>query len=916
MNISLNWIQEFVDLPIVDKKSLQNVVVGYIKEMWKHPNADKLSVTQVDVGSKTVQIVCGGVNLVKNRYVAVALPGAVLPGNFEIQVSRIRGEESRGMICAKEELKLGPNKVHEIWLLDEKKKWKVGMPLLKALKIEGWSPEEVGREVTVHTAEVEGIRPDGEYLHNTVTGKLVEFSKIEGSGKLHKGLFDIGRGKIQVVFGSVYVLHIGDIIPLALPGAKLIGGEVKSTEFAGVKSEGNACGDDELGIHNSAEGITRFPKETELGIPVADALGMNGYSLEVDNKSLTHRPDLWGHYGFAREFSAIFGKPLKKLDSLLKIKLAGGKEKVSIKIEDNKMCPRFSACVVTGIKVKESPQWMKTRLQAAGVNPHNNVVDVTNYVMLELGQPMHAYDRKVVGSDGFVVRFAKKGEKLVTLDETEQKLSEEDLLICSKSGEPLGLAGIKGGLKSGIAKATSEIILEAAAFDPVVVRKSSARHMLRTDASQRFEKSLDPSMTEAAIHRAIHLLQELCPTAKVAGPITTEGTWKPTKIEITASPENINSKIGVKIPTIKMVQILKSLGFGVKAVGKKLKITVPSHRATRDVSIEEDIVEEVARLYGYDNIPPIRPHKPMELPLENPERFYKHLTRSIFALGLGFTEVVNYSFYDKGRFENCGLREEGHIKVLNYLSEDQTHMRRTLVPNMLANIATNERNFKKIQIFELGHVYEEIGEYMPREEKHLAAMVAQNDEPFYAIKGALEDYLKTFRVPSYQLHESKNPPAYAHPKKCMDVTVRGKTVGQVFTFHPGVLKAYGLKLNVGALELNFSPLVLNGREEKKFKPLARFPSMSFDVSVLVGKKSKVADLEKAIRDADKDRFIEKISLFDIYEGKNIPADKKSLSYSIEIRHPERTLTEKEFQAVQSATFLAIEKFGGIIRGRL
>lgn len=807
MNISLNWIRDFVDLPklsgadiawkvtvhtaevegVIDEaKSYEKMVIGEVLSINKHPGADRLNLVETDIGNKKVQIVCGGQNLYKGMLVAVAMPGSWVKWHgegepVELTEAKIRGESSFGMICAGEEI---------------------------------------------------GLEPD------------------------------------------------------------------------------NSADSKEVRIHDLTH------TKAKPGTDLAKVLGRSDTLLEVDNKSLTHRPDLWSHYGFAREMAAIFGKPLKKLDPLLKIKPVAGKEKLSIKIEDNTMCPRFSAAILTGIKIEESPQWLKARLQAAGMNPHNNVVDVTNYVMLELGQPMHAYDRTVVGDDGFIVRTAKKGEKLITLDETEQKLHEEDPLVCNKDDEPLGLAGIKGGLKSGISESTTEIILESAAFDPIIVRKSSVRHALRTDASQRFEKSLDPAMTEVAIKRAINLLQELCPSAKLVSEITTVGTWKPKKIEITANPETINSKIGKKIATKEMVIILKALEFDVKTVGKNLKITVPSHRATRDVNIEEDIVEEVARIHGYDQIDPVLPALPMSLPTENPERMYKHLTRSLFALGLGFSEVVNYSFYSKDRFEKCGLSEEGHIKILNYLSEDQTHMRRTLIPNMLANIAANERAFEKIQIFELGHTYEEEpNAYMPREEKHLAAMVAQDGEPFYAIKGALETYLKNFGVNSYQLIESKYPAPCAHPKKCVDIVVRGKTIGQLFTLHPGTLKGYDITSNVSAFELRFSPLVQNGRAEKRFTPLAKFPSMTFDVSVLVDKKSKVAELEKVVRSADSERIIESVNLFDIYEGKNIPDDKKSLSFSIEIRHPERTLTEKEFQTLQEATFLAIEKFGGTIRGR-
>lgn len=790
------------------------------------------------------------------------------------------------------------------------------------------TPQEIAWKVTVHTAEVEGVLDQSKQLENMVIGQVISIAKHPGADRLNLVQTNIGKETVQIVCGGTN-LYEGMLVPVAKPGAwvKWHGEgdpvELGETKIRGELSYGMICAGEEIGLAPDNGPDSKDPKIHDLtaskakpGTPLAEALKQDDAILEVDNKSLTHRPDLWGHYGFAREMSAIFGKPLRDLAAFLKIKPVAGKEKLTLKIEDNALCPRFSAAILSGIKIEESPQWLKARLVAAGMNPHNNVVDVTNYVMLELGQPMHAYDRKVVGKDGFVVRYAKKGEKLVTLDGTEQKLHEEDPLVCSLSGEPLGLAGIKGGLNSGISEQSTEIILEAAAFDPIVVRKSSVRHTLRTDASQRFEKSLDPAMTDVAIKRAIHLLQKICPTATLVSAIQSTGTWKAKAITVTANPEVINSKIGVKVPQKEMILILKSLEFGVKTAGKTLKVTVPSHRATRDVSIEEDIVEEVARIYGYDQIPPIRPQQPVSLPMENPERFSKHLTRSIFALGLGFTEVVNYSFYSKARFEKCDLTEEKHIRILNYLSEDQTHMRRSLIPNLLANIVANERNFEKIRIFELGHTYEEAGAYMPHEEKHLAAMLGQKEEPFYATKAALESYFQSFGVESFQFIESKNPPPYAHPKKCVDIVVRGKTIGYVFTVHPAVLSAYEISTNVGAFELHFSPLVQNGRGEKKFKVLPRFPSMSFDVSALVDKRTSVASVQKAVRSADAEKWMEAVELFDIYEGKNIPEDKKSLSFRITIRHPERTLTEKEYQGLQSSAFIAIEKMGGIIRGRL
>lgn len=914
MKISLNWIRDFIDLKIIDKKSLEHVVVGHVDDLWKHPNADTLNVAKVNVGEDLVQIVCGGINLKKNAYVPVALPGAVLPGNFEIRESKIRGEESKGMICAMEELGLGENKPREIWLLDGGKQWTPGEPLLKALKIDGHSPQEIGIAFTHHTAEVEGVEPEGPYLNHVVTGKLLEYSKIEGSDKLHKGLFDIGWKKITVIFGSVYKIQEDEILPIALPGAKLPGGDIKVTEMLGVKSEGMVCGDSEMGIQNSLEGITRFPKDTPLGKPVAEVLCMNGNIMEVDNKSLTHRPDLWGHYGIARELAAIYGKKLAPLDSFIKIPAPKGKSTVHIDIQDDTLCPRFSAALMSGIKIEESPAWMKARLQAAGMNPHNNIVDITNYVMLELGQPMHAYDRSVLGSDILRARFAKKGEKLLTLEGTEHPLTPEDPVITDGKDQPVGIAGIKGGMKSGISNSTTEIVLECATFDPIVIRKASVRHALRTDASQRFEKSLDPTLTELALKRAIHLILELCPGAKLEGPVETVGTWKPKKVVIKISPESICSKIGVPIPTPKIISLLKSLEFGVEKTGKLLTVTVPSHRASRDVLIPEDLVEEVARLYGYNNLPALFPEKPLELPRENVERSLKHAARSILSRGLGFTEVVNYSFYGKDRLEKCGLDEKDHLKVLNYLSLDQTHMRTTLAPNLLANVASNARERASIKIFELGHTYKEVGDYMPLEEKRLTAVVAHDGEAFYSAKGALEAFLKAFQVTQYELKPSSTVLPYAHPKKSLDLVVKGKTVGVVFTVHPAVRSAFDIAQDVAMFSVQFSHLIEQGRELNRFSPLPKFPAVPFDISVLVDRKKTVAEVETAIRSVDSNGWIEAVELFDIYEGKNIPEGQKSLSFNVTLRHPEHTLSDAEFKTLYSSVCNALSAAGGTIRG--
>jgi phenylalanyl-tRNA synthetase beta chain len=367
-----------------------------------------------------------------------------------------------------------------------------------------------------------------------------------------------------------------------------------------------------------------------------------------------------------------------------------------------------------------------------------------------------------------------------------------------------------------------------------------------------------------------------------------------------------------------MVRILTALEFKVtpnKTTGKPFKVTVPTHRATGDVSIEEDLVEEIARLYGYENIKPILPKLPTQLPRENEERFHKHAIRNILANTLGFTEVMNYSFYNKELFTQCGLQDIRHIKVMNPLSSDQTHMRVSLIPGMLQSITKNSHENDHLKLFEIGRTYREIGEYMPLEEKWLSLSVAQRKqyEPFYEAKAALEAFLDIFRPSNIQLRPSTTPPLYAHPKKCLEIIQQGEAIGYVFELHPGVALSFGLEHRIALAELNFTKLVAHGRTPQTFQPLPKFPGMSFDISFLIDKKSQIADLEKIIRRADPLKLIQSVKLFDMYQGKGIPEDKKSLAFGVELRHNDHTLTDKEFQQTHQTVLEAIKKTGGELR---
>lgn len=785
-------------------------------------------------------------------------------------------------------------------------------------------PEEFGALITKHTAEVEEVESLEARYDKIVIGQIERVWKHPDANRLNLTLVNVGEAEpVQIVCGGQNLVE-GMLVAVARPGAIVdFHGEgpfeIKHSQIRGQESQGMICAGEEIWMEpDNAPGAKEDVKIKDLshlkaapGTPVTEALGIKGLRLDIDNKSLTHRPDLWGHYGFAREASAIWGGPLRLLDEFL-YDGAWGDTPLRIKIERDDICPRFSACIVSGVRVEASPQWMQSRLAQAGMNPINNIVDITNYVMLELGQPMHAYDRQQLGGDEMTVSAGRSDVKLVTLDGAEHELHEEDPVIYSASGEALTIAGIKGGLKSGIQEGTTEIVLEAANWDAVMIRKASARHQLRTDASQRFEKRLDPGMTETALRRALKLILELCPGARVVSPLVTEGSWKAPELKIEVNPDTVRSKIGLQIPTETMLHILTALDFGVRPKGELLEVEVPLHRATSDVDIEEDIVEEIARIHGYDKIPAELPELPAQLPVPNDERFYKHRSRELLAFMLGYTEVLNYSFYGVDRMRAAGLEESEHVKVLNYLSEDQTHMRVSLVPNMLALIEKNQKEFSEIRSFEFGRTYKEVGNYMPLEEKNLLFALAKNEDPFYEAKGNVEDYLASLGLSGAKFTPETTPPPYAHPKKCVRLSVRGQDVGHVFTVHPGVVQAFGIERPVAMVELNFSALMRRGLDKARFSEPPKFPGMSFDVSVLVDERSEAGTLQEALLRSDK--LIERVELFDIYQGKGIPEGKKSLSYQLALRHPERTLTDEELKTVQAKAWETLKAAGAQVRG--
>ncbi len=790
---------------------------------------------------------------------------------------------------------------------------------------------ELGSLLTLRTAEVEGVENEAELYENMYIGEVAKIEKHPDADKLVVCELNIGKETRTLVCGGQN-LKEGMLIAYADKGAKVKWhgeGDLVELDYAkvrGVLSEGMICAGEEIGMESdNPEGQkeVRIKDLSHLdaapGTPLGEALGKDDIVLEIDNKSLTHRPDLWGHYGFAREFAAIFKTDLRPLD--LEFEFPKEKSSLTIKIEDENACRTFTGCIVTGVKVEESPQWLKTLLQAAGVRPISNLVDITNYVMLELGQPMHAYDRKMIGEDFLEARFAKKGEKMETIDHKVRELTENDLVIANSKG-PLGLAGVMGGVDTEINDDTTEIILEAANFDPVTVRKSSTYHGLRTDSIQRFEKSLDPLTAKQALVRACQLIKEICPDAVFEGDIVVTGEPKIPEIEIKLDPAYVSSVIGKSISEEEITDSLTRLGFEMKKSANVFDIRVPSWRATKDVDIAEDLIEEIARMHGYENIEGHLPPLPIVPPGDFIERTEKHRARRILALGLNCSEAIRYSFYSEEDVKRCMLDEAQHLRVENYLSEDQTHMRTTLVPNMLKAIHLNLKYQETVRLFEIGRTYIEDG-YMPIEEKYLCSVFADGrrkkknagplDESFFVAKGTLEKFFELFGATGYKFTKTDNPPAYAHPKKCLEIQYRGKSIGHLFTVHPAVLKNYDVEADTAVFELNFTQMVAAGINKVEYKALSKFPDLTFDVSVAIDEKTEIADIEKVIKN-ESGKLMKSIELFDIYQGANLEKGKKSLAFRITLHSDERTLTDEDMAEIQKKIFDKLTAKGGEIRG--
>lgn len=568
--------------------------------------------------------------------------------------------------------------------------------------LKGINLEELINRFTLSVAEVEGTIKYGENIKNVITAKIVEIEKIESSDKLRKVKVDNGKEIVTCVCGAKNI-KIGDIVPFAQIGSMVNGIEIKQVQMAGETSNGMCLSEKELGISEDHSGVMVFDSNTKLGANVKQLLDIDDTVFEIDNKSLTNRPDLWGHYGIAREIAALTGRKLKNIE-VENLEEYNNLKEVRAEVEDKEKCYRYTAIEVENITSKKFDINKRIRLYYCGMRSINLLVDLTNYIMLELGQPMHAFDKKLVNK--IKVKSIENDIEFKTLDDVTRKVDKGTLMICNND-EPIAIAGIMGGANSEITDSTNSLVLESANFDSVCIRKSTVELKLRTDASAHYEKSLDPEITDIAIKRYIKLLKENDKDIKISSKLTDIYVNKYPTIKIKITRQYINSRIGTDLSLNKIKEILSSLEFEIEENGEILTVKVPSFRATKDISIKADLVEEIARIYGYDNIEPQTKNQPLRIVEIDDEKKTENTIKDLLAIKYGLSEIHTYIWYDRKKNKELNLEvNENNIKLANSLNANFNVLRESVIPSLLYTLSENIKYYPNVNIFECGRTFE------------------------------------------------------------------------------------------------------------------------------------------------------------------------------------------------------------------
>ena len=774
------------------------------------------------------------------------------------------------------------------------------------------SPEALAERLLMLGMEIESIKQLGEGLDRVVVGRISTVEKHPQADKLVLCNVNVGSGTdTQIVCGAPNARE-GLVAPVALVGAQLPNGlTIKRAKIRGEESQGMLCSEQELAISDEASGLMELPDDTQIGAPLVEVLGLDDVVLELE--ITPNRPDCLSMIGVAREIGVTTGNPLR----LSQVNVPSGTTDIhnltSVTIEAPDLCPRYAARVIQGVKIAPSPAWLQRRLEAIGVGTINNIVDITNYVLMEYGHPLHTFDYHQLTENRIVVRRAKPGEKLKTIDAEERELTP-DMLVIADAENPVALAGVMGGFDSEITDQTVDVLLESAYFHPPSIRKTSKVLGMHTEASHRFERGADPEGVIPALNRAAHLITEIA-GGEICSGIVDVYPGKREAINIKLRPERANFVLGTEIDTDEMRNILTRLGF---VVSDTFEVTAPTFRP--DVAQEVDLIEEIARVYGFDNIPTTLPRGDIPIPkVDLKENLREHV--KTYLLQYGMMEAMNYAFYHPDVFDRIRLALTDPLRqavqIANPLSEDQSIMRTTLIPSLLANAQYNRNHqINDVQFFECSKVFipSETDEY-PNEPERVAGIIAGNlgagvyGDPlrpadFFDIKGVVEGMLDRCGSSDYTITHTDHP-AF-HPGRRAEIRIEDKALCVFGEAHPEVLGNYDLPHKAYLFELDFDRLVNVVEPMKQFEPIPIYPSVNRDLAIVLDADTPASHPTEIIKAAGGE-LVSALHLFDVYTGEQVPEGKKSLAFAIEYRSTTETLTDEIVDRVHGGILEQLER---------
>lgn len=763
--------------------------------------------------------------------------------------------------------------------------------------------EQIMRDLTIRTVEVEDMVNTGDKFKDIVVGKIIEVNPHPNADLLKVCLVDIGEDEYKQIVCGGENLYPNELVVISKPGAMVYWHgegdlvEIKETKMRGVSSYGMICGATEVYLSelfppkNEKEIVDLTGLDVKPGENISDALNLGDTILEIDNKSLSNRPDLWGHYGIARELSVIYNVPLKELE----INKPNGLPEYKVSIEEKDKCKRYAAVKIEGVIAKESPSWMKTLITNAGMRPINAIVDITNYVMMAIGQPTHAFDSTHVKGEKIVVRNARENEKLLLLDNNELDLTTDDLVICDKSS-PLGLAGIRGGKEDSILPETTSVILEVANFSAEAIRKTGKRFAEKTDASIRYEKGIDTQRVDLGISLALELFKEIFPQSKIVA-------FKDEYLE--ATPNNVidvtkkflDDRLGKVISNEEITRILTGLGYEVSFDNDTYHVVVPTFRSTGDVTLKDDVMGDIARLLGYDSFE----KKPLTINFEHAvlqnDVLLERRLKEYLSYRCGFNEIITYPWIDEKYIDAVGFDKSKMVMLATPPSPEQAYLRASLVPGLLEAISKNLRYFDEFRIYEMTEVFEK-GEYhessedetLPIHKNYLSGAIVKKDakSAFYEIKGVIESMSPYVHMESLSFRPCESS-SYLDKNAKLDIYLGDILVGSLGLLSVKTMADSKIKrTNVGIFEINVSEFIPYPSRTNEFKHLPEIPLVEKDLSILVDEDVTWEKISKMIRNK-----VSEYSFVEEYRGEQVPTGKKSVTFKVKLGDGKSTLTSDD-----------------------